>query len=317
MIELLIRIGLWILRQTARLPYPVLAALGDGLGLITWALAKPRREVARINLALCFPDLAQAERRRLERAHFRAFARSFLDRFILWSASADRIRSLCRIEGFELFQAQVQAGRSVIVLAPHFVGIDAGGTRLLLDHPRLSSMYARQKSEALNEAMTAGRSRFQGTMMLRNDGLRPAVRWLRDGGSFYFLPDMDLGARDALFVPFFGVSAATVTSVARLARLTGAAVMPMVTRLERDGYVSRFYPVWEAYPGDDLESATRALNAFIEERVREMPEQYLWTHRRFKTRPPGEPSVYDRQTSESALNHPAASESAAPRGNAR
>jgi KDO2-lipid IV(A) lauroyltransferase len=180
----------------------------------------------------------------------------------------------------------------VIVLAPHFVGIDAGGIRLLLDHPRLASMYARQKSEVLDEAMTRGRVRFQGTMLLRNDGLRPAVRWLRDGGAFYFLPDMDLGSRDAVFVPFFGVSAATVTSVARLAKLTGAAVVPLVTRLTDQGYEARFHEAWEGYPGDDLEAATRAMNAFIEARVLEMPEQYLWTHRRFKTRPPGESSPY-------------------------
>jgi KDO2-lipid IV(A) lauroyltransferase len=183
----------------------------------------------------------------------------------------------------------------VIVLAPHFVGIDAGGIRLLLEHPRLASMYARQKSAVLNDAMTRGRSRFHGTMLLRNEGLRPAVRWLRDGGAFYFLPDMDLGARDALFVPFFGVSAATVTSVARLARLTGAVVVPLVTRMTDRGYVGVFHPGWTDYPVDDLDAATRQMNVFIEARVLDMPEQYLWTHRRFKTRPPGEASPYDRR----------------------
>jgi KDO2-lipid IV(A) lauroyltransferase len=143
--------------------------------------------------------------------------------------------------------------------------------------------------------MTRGRSRFHGTMLLRNEGLRPAVRWLRDGGAFYFLPDMDLGARDALFVPFFGVSAATVTSVARLARLTGAVVVPLVTRMTDRGYVGVFHPGWTDYPVDDLDAATRQMNVFIEARVLDMPEQYLWTHRRFKTRPPGEASPYDRR----------------------
>ena len=292
MSEALIRAGLWALRLASLLPFTVLARLGDVAGLVAWALARPRRLIARTNLQLCFPDLSAGERARIERRHFRMFARSFLDRFILWHGSADRIRELCRLEAYHYLEAPLRAGRPVIVLAPHFVGIDAGGIRLMVERPGVGSMYARQKSAALNEVMTRGRSRFESTMMLRNDGLRPAVRLLQSGGVFYFLPDMDLGARDALFVPFFGVPAATVTSVARLARLTGAAVVPMVTQLGEAGYVSRFYPAWEDYPGADLEAATRALNAFIEARVLEMPDQYLWTHRRFKTRPPGAPVLY-------------------------
>jgi KDO2-lipid IV(A) lauroyltransferase len=293
--EALMRVGIVVLRGLALLPYGWLVRLGDALGTLLYGLAWPRRRIAQVNLALCFPHWSEAERRRIARAHFRAFTRSFLDRFILWYAPRERIVELCRLEGLQYFLEPVNAGRPVIVLAPHFVGIDAGGIRLLLEHPRLASMYARQKSAVLNDAMTRGRSRFQGTMLLRNEGLRPAVRWLRDGGAFYFLPDMDLGARDALFVPFFGVSAATVTSVARLARLTGAVVVPLVTRMTDRGYVGVFHPGWTDYPVDDLDAATRQMNAFIEARVLDMPEQYLWTHRRFKTRPPGEASPYDRR----------------------
>ena len=293
--EALMRVGIVVLRGLALLPYGWLVRLGDALGTLLYGLAWPRRRIAQVNLALCFPHWSEAERRRIARAHFQAFTRSFLDRFILWYAPRERIVELCRLEGLQHFLEPVNAGRPVIVLAPHFVGIDAGGIRLLLEHPRLASMYARQKSAVLNDAMTRGRSRFHGTMLLRNEGLRPAVRWLRDGGAFYFLPDMDLGARDALFVPFFGVSAATVTSVARLARLTGAIVVPLVTRMTDRGYVGVFHPGWTDYPVDDLEAATRQMNAFIEARVLDMPEQYLWTHRRFKTRPPGEASPYDRR----------------------
>jgi KDO2-lipid IV(A) lauroyltransferase len=293
--EALMRVGIVVLRGLALLPYGWLVRLGDALGTLLYGLAWPRRRIAQVNLALCFPHWSEAERRRIARAHFQAFTRSFLDRFILWYAPRERIVELCRLEGLQHFLEPVNAGRPVIVLAPHFVGIDAGGIRLLLEHPRLASMYARQKSAVLNDAMTRGRSRFHGTMLLRNEGLRPAVRWLRDGGAFYFLPDMDLGARDALFVPFFGVSAATVTSVARLARLTGAVVVPLVTRMTDRGYVGVFHPGWTDYPVDDLDAATRQMNVFIEARVLDMPEQYLWTHRRFKTRPPGEASPYDRR----------------------
>ena len=142
--------------------------------------------------------------------------------------------------------------------------------------------------------MRKGRARFSGAMVLsRQDGLRGAIRKIREGVPFYFLPDMDLGPRDAVFVPFFGVPAATVTSLARLAKATGAVVIPIVTRMTDTGYVASFHPAWEGYPGEDLEAATRRMNAFIEERVLEMPEQYLWSHKRFKTRPPGEPGFYD------------------------
>ncbi len=141
--------------------------------------------------------------------------------------------------------------------------------------------------------MRRGRERFPGGVVLsRQQGVRAAVRLVRDGVPFYYLPDMDLGARDAVFVPFFGVPAATVTATARLVQLTGAVVVPFVTRMTPDGYVGRFYPPWPDYPGDDVEAATRRMNAFIEDRVREMPEQYLWSHKRFKTRPDGAPGPY-------------------------
>jgi KDO2-lipid IV(A) lauroyltransferase len=293
--EALMRGAIVAFRAAARMDYRWLARLGDAMGTALYWLAAPRRRVAQINLAMCFPQWTASQRARVARAHFRAFTRSFLDRFIFWYGPRERIEALCRLEHIEHFLQPVRAGRPVILLAPHFVGIDAGGIRLMLDYPGIASMYARQKSDVLNEAMTQGRSRFQSTMFLRNEGLRPAIRWLRDGGVFYFLPDMDLGGRDALFVPFFGVPTATVTSVARLAKLTGAVVVPLVTKLTDSGYVARFHPAWHDYPLEDLEAATRYMNAFIETQVLEMPEQYLWTHRRFKTRPPGEASPYDRR----------------------
>ncbi|HRA79446.1 MAG TPA: lipid A biosynthesis acyltransferase [Burkholderiaceae bacterium] len=292
MSESLVRFALMLMRAVSRLPYPVVRRLGEAAGALAWVLAVPRRRVTRTNLRMCFPQWTESRRRAVARGHFRYFMRSFFERFIFWYGSPERIRSLCRLEGLEHFERQ--RGRPVILLGPHLVGLDAGGIRFSLDFP-CASMYAAQKSRALNDAMTRGRTRFNsGPMLLRTEGLRPAVKVLRDGVPFYFLPDMDLGARDAVFVPFFGVPAATVTSVARLARITGAAVVPLVTTMADDGYVARFYPAWEDFPGDDLEAATRRMNAFIEERVLEMPEQYLWSHKRFKTRPPGEPSPYRR-----------------------
>ena len=288
------RFGLAMLRTVSRMPYPALRRFGEVVGSIAWLVAGHRRRVALTNLRLCFPHWSEERRREVARDHFRYFMRSFFERFVFWYGSPERIRSLCRIEGLEHFRAH--HGKPMILLAPHFVGLDAGGTRLQVETP-VASMYAAQKSRVLTEAMTQGRSRFHtetSTMFLRTEGLRAALRPIRDGVPFYFLPDMDLGPRDAVFVPFFGVPAATVTSVSRLAKIARAKVVPCVTELTRDGYVVRLYPAWEGFPSGDLEADTRRMNEFIEARVLEMPAQYLWTHKRFKTRPPGQPGFYGR-----------------------
>ncbi len=284
------RAGLVLFKTLARLPLPVIRRLAAPVGEVVYRLAGGRRRVTRTNLRLCFPDWPAEQVERVARAHFRAFLITFFERFIFWFGPPDRIRELCTVSGEEHLRAC--EGRPLILLAPHFLGLDAGGIRVQIDR-RVDSMYAQQKSAVLTRAMTEGRSRFHGSrMILRNEGMRGAVRTVRAGIPFYFLPDMDLGARDAVFVPFFGVPAATVTSVARLARMTKAAVVPCVTTMTPRGYDVRLYEPWPDYPPDDLEAATRQMNAFIEQRVLEAPEQYLWSHKRFKTRPPGEPSFY-------------------------
>ena len=280
---------LWLLRL---LPLRLLAAIGNGFGTLLYALGRERRHVCLINLARCLPELAAGERKALARRHFQAFARAFLERAILWWGSPARIRQLVRIEGREHFEA-VRA-EPLILLAPHFVGLDMGWTRLALEF-NMVSIYSRQKNEVFNAVMFAGRRRFgEQTLLSRQDGVRPALRAMQVGRPIYYLPDMDYGQRDTIFAPFFGVDAATITGVSRLARLARARVLPCVTRMlpRGEGYVVRFLPAWEDYPGASIEADTMRMNAFIEEQVRRMPEQYLWVHKRFKTRPPGEAAWY-------------------------
>jgi len=285
-------LALRLLRTISAVPHEWLVVFGNVLGSLVYWLAAPRRRIARTNLRLCFPNLSEEERALISKAHFRYFARSFFDRFVLWYQPPERIRDLVQLRGIEHLEAV--AGRPVILLAPHFVGLDAGGTRLTIDR-QVMSMFANQKNQVLNEAMRAGRTRFNDAVLLsRQEGLRTAIRMMRDGVPFYFLPDMDLGPRDSVFVPFFGVPAATVTSMARLAQMTKAVVVPCVTEMTAHGYITRLYPAWENYPGDDLVAATTRMNQFIEARAVEMPAQYLWTHKRFKTRPPGERGFYGR-----------------------
>ena len=154
-------------------------------------------------------------------------------------------------------------------------------------------MYARQKDPLFERLMYEGRVRFGGRLYPRQAGIRKVLREVKDGVAFYYLPDMDLGPKGAVFVPFFGVPAATTVGLSYIARSTAASIVPCVTRmLPGGGYVARLYPAWSDFPSGDDTADARRLLAFIEERVREMPEQYLWMHKRFKTRPPGEPKFY-------------------------
>ncbi len=274
------------------LPLAVLARIGAFAGLAFMVFGRERREVARTNLALCFPGWDQARRETLLRAHFRAVGRSFLEAGIVWWSSAERIRRIVRIEGEE--HMRTQGDRRTILLVPHFVGIEMEGLRMSMEHKGMA-LYSRQKNRVFDEFLLRARSRFPDTLMItRQDGIKPVLRGFRDGRVLQLSPDLDLGRRDAIFLPFFGVQAATVTALPRLASLGKAVIVPVVVRQlpGGEGYVMRVYPAWDNYPSDNVEADTRYMNAFIEERIREMPEQYYWVHKRFKTRPEGEPRIY-------------------------
>jgi len=289
---MLARLGVFILWLIHFLPFRAIVAIGNGLGILLYLLAAERRRIGMINLRLCFPGMSDEERQRLVRGHFKMFMRGLVERSILWWASAERIRSLIRIDGVKHFEAS--NGQPAILLTPHFVGMDAGG-QWIAQHTDTVCMYANQKSRYLTELLLQKRARFRNQHLYsRQQGLRPILKGMRNNLPFIYPPDQDQGIKDGAFVPFFGVPAATMTSVSRIAQMTGAKVVPSITRIlpGGEGYVLTFYPAWENFPsGDDVADARR-MNAFIEDRVREMPEQYFWLHKRFKTRPEGEESFY-------------------------
>ncbi len=272
------------------LPLPLLAALGRALGLALYVLVPERRHFTLTKLGLCFPDLSPAERSTLARRHFAVFCRGILELGLCWWASPDRIRRLVRLDGGDKLAAYKD--RPVILLVPHFVGIDAGAIRLLLEHG-VVAIYTRQKNRVFEAAMNGGRNRFGNCdMVSRQEGTRKALKAMKAGRFFHYSPDMDYGPKESVFVPFFGVQAATITGLARLARLTGATVFPLVTRMAPGGYVATVGAPWTGFPGNDDTQDARRLNAFIEQEVLKSPEQYYWLHKRFKTRPPGEQRVY-------------------------
>lgn len=289
---MLARLGVFVLWSIHFLPFRMIVAIGNGLGELAYRLAGGRRRVGRINLALCFPQMSEAERERLLHAHFRMFLRGLVERCILWWSSAARINSLIRVEGVEHFEAV--KGEPMILLTPHFVGMDAGG-QWVAQQVDTVCMYANQKSAYLTEMLLQKRARFRNQRLYsRQQGLRPILKGMRDNLPFIYPPDQDQGIKDGAFIPFFGVPAATMTSLPRIAQMTGAKVVPSITRVlpGGGGYVLTFYPAWENYPsGDDVADARR-MNEFIEQRVLEMPEQYFWLHKRFKTRPEGEAKFY-------------------------
>lgn len=285
---------LWLLWRL--LPAAALGRLGDGLGLLLHAVAGSRIGVGLTNLRLCFPELDEAARRRLLRAHFRALGRATLQETVSWWGGRDEVERLTRFEGVEHLEPHL--GKPLIWLAPHFVGLNIGGVRVTAAHAPIVSLYAAIKNPHIDRLMLHARTRFgrgeaRSEMYSRQDGIKPVIRAIRKGLPFYYLPDMDYGPRDAVFVPFFGTPTATITGLSRLARATGAVVVPAVTRQVGGGYVTCFYPAWENFPSDDVAADTRRMNAFIEDRIREMPEQYFWLHKRFKTRPAGEASLYE------------------------
>lgn len=286
--------GVFVLWLVHFLPLAWIGAIGAALGSILYRFGRGR--VTRVNLALCFPQMSERERHELGLRHFRMLGRNAVELSVMVWGSERELLELIQIEGLEHLKAAAEGGRPVIVLAPHFIGLNMGGIRVAHEYPGTSSIYSKQKNPVLDRIFLKARTRFGNPHLVsRQEGLRSVIRVIRSGKPFYFLPDMDFGIRDAIFSPFFGVPTATITALPRLAKITGAKVIPVITRQVGAGYVARFYPAWEDYPTGDIEADVRRMNAFIEDRVREMPEQYFWAHKRFKTRPPGEPSPYRRK----------------------
>lgn len=282
---------LWLLQW---LPLGVQAAIGKGLGLFLHLLPSSRRRIARRNVELCFPEKSPSEVQALVREHFGWLGRSLLERGLLWYASAERLKRLIHVDGDVKFAERSE--RPVMWLVPHFMSLDVAATALQLfqDHKGVS-IYQAQSNQVMDAALRRGRLRLGKVEIFpRSDKSLPLVKAIKRGDAFFNLPDMDFGERDAAFVPFFGVPAATLLAPSRLARALGMVVQPVVAEALPGGagYRVRFLPAWEHFPTDDALADTLALNRWIESEIRRNPAQYLWVHRRFKTRPPGQPSLY-------------------------
>ena len=280
---------MWLLHF---LPLAILGRIGNTIGFVLFYVMKRRRHIAQTNLRLCLPKLTDTERRTLARQHFQAYVRSVLERGILWWASEQRLRRLILVDPAMPKEAMQSA--PCILLCPHFVGLDVAGAAIAMEMSACS-IYTQQSNAVFNEALRRGRTRFKPVKIFaRNEGIKPIIRAIRAHLPFFILPDMDFGTKDAEFVPFFGVTAATLTAVPRIAAATGASVIPVIasTLPNYRGWKITFHPAWDHYPGDDLIAATALMNRFIESEILKNPSEYFWAHRRFKTRPAGEACLY-------------------------
>ena len=282
---------LWLLHW---LPLGTQAVLGRGLGSLLYALAGKRRRIALRNIGLCFPEQSAAQHESLARAHFEWLGRSILERGLLWYASPERLKRLIQVEG-DVTLAE-RSERPVMWLVPHFMALDVAGVAVLLFQKRKGiSIYQQQSNPVMDAAMRRGRLRLGNAEIFpRDDSGKALFRAIRRGDAFFNLPDMDFGERDAAFVPFFGIPAATLLAPSRLARALNMVVQPVLAEILPGGagYRVKFMPPWDDFPSADAIEDTAAMNRWIEAQIRLNPAQYLWVHKRFKTRPAGEAALY-------------------------
>jgi KDO2-lipid IV(A) lauroyltransferase len=285
------RLGILFMRFMALWPLGAVRALGTVLGVFLYGVVVPRRHVVQTNLKLCFPHWTARERKLAARRVFVLFAQAWLDRSWLWHGAPEVVRRRLQLTGAV---EELQGEQPTLIFAPHFVGMDAGWTALTLLVPRrFVGIYTRQSNSTLDAWMLVGRHRFGSARPFgRADGVRGLVAALRAGEVMYLLPDMNFGPEESIFVPFYGIPSATVPSLSRFSRLGRAKVVPVVTRLVPQGYEVRVLPAWPGFPSDSLEADTARMNEQLQAYIDTMPEQYYWVHKRFKTRPPGEPPVY-------------------------
>jgi KDO2-lipid IV(A) lauroyltransferase len=285
-------LGVGVIWLVAKLPYPALLALGRGVGRLAMLIRNERRRVAARNIALCYPALDAAQQRRLLDAHMRDLGVMLVEFALGWMGSDRALDRLpVHIDGLEHLAAARAQGKGVLLVGGHFSHLELCA-RLVSRRIRIAGMYRRMDSAVFEWVVLRARLHYAEAMFDKDD-LRGTVKYLRAGGTLWYAPDQDMRSKDSVFVPFFGVPAATITATHHLARLSGAAVVPFFHhRLPGGGYALRLEAPLADFPSADITADTARVNIAIERMVREAPEQYLWVHKRFKSRPAGEPPVY-------------------------
>ncbi len=281
--------AMWLIAQ---LPYRAQLALGNILGRMMYHASPRRRHIAAVNLRLCFPELSEPERAALLRRHFASLGMGAMETAMSWWTPDKRLRGLAHIHGLEHLEQAKKMGKGVILLSGHFTTLEIG-THLLAIRTRFHAMYRAHKN-ALFEAVMKRAREARCEKAIASDDVRGMLQSLKQNIPVWYASDQNYGHKHSVFVPFFGVAAATNPAPVRLSSISGALIVPFfVQRLpDTQGYQLTLLPALENVPSASAETDMRYIHQLIENQVRKMPEQYLWVHRRFKDRPPGEADVY-------------------------
>lgn len=284
-------LGIGLMRILALLPLRWSRALGWCLGQVLYCAAHSRRKIVYRNLQLCFAEASLQERAALAKRVFVYFAQAWIDRSWLWHGSPELLQKRLRLHGDI---AALRETPQLVLFAPHFQGLEAGALAInMAQHRELSFIYTEQANAVVDRWMLDRRQRFGGLHpFIRGTGVQDIARSIKAGTPLHLSPDMDFGRAQSEFVPFFGIAAATVTSLSRFARLSRARVMTLTNTLTAYGYDIHLSPPWNDFPSADAIADTQRMNAELETLIRANPAQYYWVHKRFKTRPPGEPALY-------------------------
>ena len=277
-------LGLGCLWLIVQLPWRLQMYLGKQLGLLMFKTLKRRRYICCVNLELAFPELSAEERTELSRKHFISMGQGLLETAMSWWSRRKRLSKFVFLEGLEHLKNAHQQG-GVILLSAHFTSLELGG-RLLAPYLPLHVVYRPHQNPVIEQQVAKIRSKRYGQAISR-DQIRSMIQSLKQGFPVWYAQDQHFDQKSSLFIPFFGVEAATNTATSRLASLGRAKVVPFFTVRTDKGYLLRFLPALEDFPSESVHTDTARINQIIEQQVREFPEQYLWTHRRFKTSPDG------------------------------
>lgn len=286
-------LGLGVLGLLALLPAGLRRRLGALIGGLAYRRHHKRRAIVATNLAWCFPELDENSRAALARDYFCLMVQSFLDYGVLWWGSRRRLDRMLTLDGAEHMQAVRETGRPVILLTSHNIGLDFGAAALTRHFPSVG-LVKTARNPLFDWYMARGRTRFQGILFRREEGMRPVIKAIKQGHAFYYLPDEDLGPENSIFVPFFGVQTATIDALSRLAKISGAVVLPFATvyRPEEGVYVATISPPLQGFPSDDTVADAARMNRELEQLIRQAPAQYMWSMRLFQSRPDGSPPPY-------------------------